>query len=903
MYDGSGRCIPLGRELGRGFEGHVSEVAGNPGTVAKVYHTVLPAAKVEKLRLLPAFSTPALLSVAAWPNGTLADNPGGAVRGILLPRVYGREIHFVYSPGQRRQHYPKKDWSWLVHIAMNAAAAVQTVHDTGTVIGDLNQGGFFVSDDGTVRLVDCDSFQIRHNAKIYRCGVRVPHYTPPELQTADLNSVDATVEHDSFGLGILIFHLLFMGRHPFAGRYLGAGDMPIEQAISEHRFAFSDARSSYQMEVPPNAPQLRLVHRGLADLFERAFRGDPQKRPAASDWYRELRTLKSSLRRCPAEQSHMYSSHLQDCPWCALEHAGCPPFFSNTVASFDFDAKFDLDALWRILENLTKVPDDILSGIKPPVVRPRELPSEAKYRELGPVETPPAMPVLDLRPMPELPQYRPPPQPSDPGSGYFAEEEPKVPDFVPATPPPERSLELLPVPNPPRYKKTDFFAQPRNDAKKSRTYSEYRTAKWTSIGATVAAVFLLLAGMTLFAASTLVLGGLGFGIVWLTIWVRIHREYLRNMKVAQESRDDEDRRIQQIEKDFQVRKNRIDEINAQRQTEFDQSKSEFDQLLLDLPSINSERHRAWREQCAIIEKHREVVRERNRIRLQEWTERMRQVELQARKKFESDVAEVRRQQEQVAEENRGRRQRWEALLPQHNAVVRAITELNDKRNKSRQRYSVELEQRAQAVSTAERHFQEIQHRWNLDCSRYNRDAEQIVGELVKDRQKYLSLKASFERERDQLMSGARQAQLDDFLIQQLLANASISDIAQKRKDILSSFGIETAYDISRQGLSVVRGQGFGDKRIKRLFAWRHECERRFVFNSQKQVASPALTKLHNKYQSERFALQNSLRAGLEKAKESFGSKLKAREQAFSQATAAMGVLAQAKCDLEHIQQY
>ena len=37
--------------------------------------------------------------------------------------------------------------------------------------------------------------------------------------------------HDRFGLALVVFHLLFMGRHPFAGRYQHADDMPIEQAI------------------------------------------------------------------------------------------------------------------------------------------------------------------------------------------------------------------------------------------------------------------------------------------------------------------------------------------------------------------------------------------------------------------------------------------------------------------------------------------------------------------------------------------------------------------------------------------------------------------------------------------------------------------------------------------------
>lgn len=45
--------------------------------------------------------------------------------------------------------------------------------------------------------------------------------------------------------------MLFMGRHPFAGRYLGSGEMPIPRAIKECRFAYGARRTAVQMEKPP----------------------------------------------------------------------------------------------------------------------------------------------------------------------------------------------------------------------------------------------------------------------------------------------------------------------------------------------------------------------------------------------------------------------------------------------------------------------------------------------------------------------------------------------------------------------------------------------------------------------------------------------------------------------------
>ena len=49
-----------------------------------------------------------------------------------------------------------------------------------------------------------------------------------------------TPEHDRFGLAVLVFQLLFMGRHPFAGRHPERA-IPVETAMREGLFAFGTA--------------------------------------------------------------------------------------------------------------------------------------------------------------------------------------------------------------------------------------------------------------------------------------------------------------------------------------------------------------------------------------------------------------------------------------------------------------------------------------------------------------------------------------------------------------------------------------------------------------------------------------------------------------------------------------
>jgi DNA-binding helix-hairpin-helix protein with protein kinase domain len=172
LYDGRGKPVALGRELGSGGEGAVLEVTHDPGLVAKVYHKAVAPEKVDKLEVMARIASPELLNISAWPTGTLHDKPNGELVGILQPRVANhREIHELYSPAQRKIYFPKADWSFLVHVAINLAAAFETVHHAGHVVGDVNPGGVFVSDRGTVKLIDCDSFQVRQNGRLYYCEV------------------------------------------------------------------------------------------------------------------------------------------------------------------------------------------------------------------------------------------------------------------------------------------------------------------------------------------------------------------------------------------------------------------------------------------------------------------------------------------------------------------------------------------------------------------------------------------------------------------------------------------------------------------------------------------------------------------------------------------------------------
>ncbi|MFZ5830450.1 MAG: helix-hairpin-helix domain-containing protein, partial [Planctomycetota bacterium] len=347
LFDGKGRRIETGIRIGAGGEGAVFEVLDCEQLVAKVYHHPAPPEREAKLRRMVALGAPELASFAAWPTATLHEKPGGPVAGLLLPRVErAAPIHELYSPASRRLKFPDADWIFLVRVARNCAAAFATLHERGIVVGDVNQGNLFVTSEAIVRLIDCDSFQVTDGEVIYPCEVGVPHFTPAELHGQTFRSVRRTDNHDCFGLAVILFHLLFMGRHPFAGRCRRTEEMPIERAIREHRFAFSLSVET-DMAPPPFSLSLKHLPPPVAEAFERSFgKNGSSGRLPARRWAELLTRFELELVACARDPGHKHWSKLEGCPWCQIMDDGGPNFF-ETVTVGRTERLLDWKQIWK----------------------------------------------------------------------------------------------------------------------------------------------------------------------------------------------------------------------------------------------------------------------------------------------------------------------------------------------------------------------------------------------------------------------------------------------------------------------------------------------------------------------------------------------------------------------------
>jgi len=349
LYTSNGSPIRLGSEIGRGGEGAVYEVEGRTGQAVKLYLAPIDSFKTAKLQIMVRQQTDELTKLTAWPSDLVLKSPKGRVTGLLMRRVTGfRPIHELYTPKSRLREFPRANWPFLIHVAANVARAFRLLHSSGVVIGDVNHGNILVNDFGVCSLIDCDSFQVATHGRKYICEVGVSTYTPPELQSKSLSMIVRTENHDNFGLAVLIFHLLFMGRHPFAGRFAGKGEMPVERAIKECRFAFSAHGKAMQMSPPPNALHLSDLPVSLANLFEQAFSTGAARgaaRPGAEPWIEALESLARRLAKCTRTSCHDYYKGLSQCPWCAIERGNALAlFFEMDGASLQSD--FNLAAAW-----------------------------------------------------------------------------------------------------------------------------------------------------------------------------------------------------------------------------------------------------------------------------------------------------------------------------------------------------------------------------------------------------------------------------------------------------------------------------------------------------------------------------------------------------------------------------
>ncbi len=361
----SDRQLSLGKRIGKGGEGEVYALSDSPSEAIKLYTLTDIKSRIDKVSAMIAGDLASTSKLVSFPSSLVFDSNRKPV-GFSMRLVQNHKpLHELYSPGPRKQNFPQADYRFLVRTAANVARAVGAVHRCNCVIGDINHSGILVSDEATVALIDADSFQYTEGNTSHLCRVGVPEYTPPELQGLKLDSTVRTPNHDRFGLAVVLFQLLFMGRHPFVGR-VRFGEMPATQDnIKLLRYAYSETRD-VGLDQPPGTPSISDFGSYISELFETAFSSKGiSARPSPEEWVQALQKLEGSLERCQDNSLHYISREASDCAWCEMEAALTTilflPVYTNAggaiLGSDPGATSFDLEAIWTAIDSV-KFPSD-----------------------------------------------------------------------------------------------------------------------------------------------------------------------------------------------------------------------------------------------------------------------------------------------------------------------------------------------------------------------------------------------------------------------------------------------------------------------------------------------------------------------------------------------------------------
>lgn len=308
----------VGKSIGRGGEGEVFEVLNEKDLLLKVYHEVPSKPKEEKLQRMVEVWRPEIDRYAAWPSDVCVNVRGQ--RALIIRKLTGCvALHRVFTPMDRKRFFPDKGYNFLIHIAYNLSVALAGLHNQGIVIGDINESNILVDKNGLVYFIDCDSFQLSVNGSLYPCEVGVPRYTAPEiLREQSFRDIRRTPNSDNFSLAVLVFQLLFLGKHPFSGAPVDDSQVNSEEdAILQKEFPYSKTKASKKLKPPKGALPIDALPIKLSGYFHVAFEAETE-RPVATAWAAELKDLLNGLKICSSTKIHIYPSSLLSCPWCGI---------------------------------------------------------------------------------------------------------------------------------------------------------------------------------------------------------------------------------------------------------------------------------------------------------------------------------------------------------------------------------------------------------------------------------------------------------------------------------------------------------------------------------------------------------------------------------------------------------
>ena len=195
----------------------------------------------------------------------------------------------------------------IIHIGVQLAAALDSVHRMGVCHRDLKPSNVLMMPDGTPMLLD---FNLSSDTRVgsNRPGGTLPYMSPEQLLATDFDgelaqSPTLDARSDLYSLGVILYELL-TGRHPL-------GSIPKQQDLKKLRSALLER---HPLGIVPIRRVNPRVDRSLARVIERCLAPRPADRPQTAA------ELAAALRKClaPAQRLRRYAGMH---PWRATAAA------------------------------------------------------------------------------------------------------------------------------------------------------------------------------------------------------------------------------------------------------------------------------------------------------------------------------------------------------------------------------------------------------------------------------------------------------------------------------------------------------------------------------------------------------------------------------------------------------
>ncbi|HVK47851.1 MAG TPA: hypothetical protein VM488_08410 [Pseudobacter sp.] len=120
QYTGTKGVYTTSRLLGKGGEGEVYELLGNPAEVVKIYTDPLSQQKANKLQLMVSRFNDQMQTYAAWPVDLVRDKRGKPCGFVMKKLDDYVPLHMLFGPMDRKKIFPDKGYnSWCMWRAIS----------------------------------------------------------------------------------------------------------------------------------------------------------------------------------------------------------------------------------------------------------------------------------------------------------------------------------------------------------------------------------------------------------------------------------------------------------------------------------------------------------------------------------------------------------------------------------------------------------------------------------------------------------------------------------------------------------------------------------------------------------------------------------------------------------------